>query len=205
MDSDTVQPVKRRPYLSFIALLYSLSGWALFDAWLFLMDAGHLMHIFVAIPGATLTIWSALRPPIDGSSTVEGKRNRATKSGRVGASCALLYVLAAILGTLVLNGSLAVLGAAIVSLTFAPWARLPFSRNHFAISCVIAISGLASVIAIGHRSVNVMFLPLAAWAFWLCACCVLLLSAERLRRARHEKNVTSDTVKIPPRPVHYPG
>jgi hypothetical protein len=205
MDSDTAQPVRRRPYGSFIALIHSLLGWALFDAWLFLIVAGFLMHVFVAMAGATLTIRSALCLRIERNSTVEQKKSPATISCWAGASCVLLYVLGAFLGTMVLQGSLMLLGAVLAPLTFAPWARLRFSRDHLAISCVVVISGFASVIGFGHRSIDTMFLPLAAWAFWSWACCSLLLRTNRERRLKGERNVTTETVKPQPRPTHSVG
>lgn len=205
MDSDIVQPVKRRPYWSFIALLYSLLGWALFEAWLMLMSAGLFLHVFAAIPGLTLTIRSALRPPIDGLSALEDKQRPATQFHWAKTSCALLYVFGAILAFMVLNGSLTLLGAVIASLTFAPWARLLFSRSHLAISCLVTISGFASVIAIGHRSVDMMFLPFAAWTFWGLACCALLFRAEQASRSKQESKETTDTAKAPTSPVHSAG
>jgi hypothetical protein len=205
MNSDKVRPVKRRPYWSFIALLYSLLGWVLFDAWLFLMGAGFLSHIFAAIPGAALVIRSAFRPSIDRSNAADQEKNSLTESRRAATSCALLYVLGVIFGSLVLNGSLTLLGVIAVSFTFTPWARLSFSRDRLAISCVSTMSGFASVIAIGHGSINTMFLPLAAWAFWSCACCALLLRAEQLRRTRHETNVTTKAVETEARAIHSPG
>lgn len=174
MNSDHIQPVKRRPYWSFTALLYSLLGWLFFEAWLVLLGAGLLLHIVAAIAGATLFIRSALRPEIDRINLAERKKGAATVSRQGGISCALLYLLGAFFGALVLNGSLTLLGIAAVSFIFAPWARLPFSRDNIAISCASTMIGLASIIVMWHRYIDTMFLPLAAWTFWSCACCALL-------------------------------
>lgn len=204
MSSDNVRPVKRRPYWSFIALLYSLLGWVLFDAWLFLMGAGFLLHLFVAAPGAALVIRSALRPSIDRSSVAERVRSPSMESRRAGMSCVLLFVLGAMFGTLLLSASLTLLGLVAVSFIFAPWARLSFSRDKLAISCM-STSGFASVMAIEHGSIDTMFLPLAAWVFWLCACCALLFRAEQLQRTGHEKNVAMEAVEPEPRTIHSAG
>lgn len=205
MDSAIVQPVKRRPYWSFIALVYAILGWALFEAWLIFMGAGFLLHIFAAIPGFTLTIRSALRPPIDRQSELEAKNCPVTQFHLAKTSCVLLYFFGAILGFMLLNGSITLLGAVIASFAFAPWARLPFSRNHLAISCLIAISGFASVISIGHRYVDMMFFPFAAWSFWGFACCALLFRAEQLQRSKYENNTTKDKVTTPTSPAHSSG
>jgi hypothetical protein len=205
MNSDSVRPVKRRPYWSFIALLYSILGWALFDAWLFLMGAKFLLHLFVAIPGAWLVVWSALRTSIDLNSVSERGKSPATEFQHAGMSCVLLYVLGVIFGALVLNGSLILLGLVVASCIFAPWARLSFSRERLAISCVITVGGFASVIAIEPRSVDRMFLPLAAWAFWLCACCALLLRADQLRRTTPVRGATTKADETEPRTIHSPG
>lgn len=119
MNSETIQPVKHLPYWSFIALLYSLLGWALFETWLLLMGGGTSMHIIAAIPGATLVIRSA--------------------------------------------------------------------------------------IAIGHRSIDPMFLALAAWLLWSCACCALLFRAEQVSRAKRERVVTGETINTQPQPARFPG
>lgn len=205
MDSDNFQPVKRRPYWSFIAFLYSLLGWLLFEAWLVLLDAGFLLHIFVAIPGATLIIRSALRPEIDRNNQAEREKSPATESLWSGTSCALLYVLGVFFGAMILGGSFTLLGVVALSFIFFPWARLSFTRNHFAISCAITMGGFASIIAIEHRSVETMFLPLAAWAFWSCACCALLFRAEHLQRVKRAKNVAAKSVETERPPIHSPG
>ncbi|MFC4930373.1 hypothetical protein [Massilia sp. GCM10023247] len=205
MDSDNIQNVKRRPYWSFVAFLYSLLGWLLFEAWLVLLGAGLLLHIFAAIPGATLIMRSALRPEIDRINPAERKKSPATESRWGGVSCALLYVLGAFFGVLVLGGSLTLLGIVALSFIFFPWARLSFTRNHFAVSCAITMGGFASIIAIEHRFIETMFLPLAAWAFWSCACCALLFRAEQLQRVKREKNVAAKAVETEPAPIHFPG
>lgn len=188
-----------------MAHLYSLLGWVLLEAWLIPMGTGFLVHIVVAIPGLTLTIRSALRPPIDGRSTLEDKQRPATQFHWATTSCTLLYVVGAILGFMVLIGSLTLLAAVIAAFMFAPWARLPSSHNHPVISCLIATTGFTSLIAVGHHSVDTMFLPLAAWAFWGFACCALLFRAEQLTRSKHENKPAAGTVKTPTSPVHSAG
>jgi hypothetical protein len=120
-------------------------------------------------------------------------------------SCTLLYVSGVIFGVLFLAGSLTLLGMAAISLAFAPWARLSFSRDKLAISCVSAMGGFGSAIAIGHKSIDTMFLPLAAWAFWSCACCALLLRREQRRRITHEKNGSTNAVEPEPCTIHSAG
>jgi hypothetical protein len=203
MDSNNSRPVKPRPYWSFIALLYSLLGWVLFGAWLFLMNAGFLWYIFAAIPGTTLVIRSARRPLIDRSNAIE--RNLATEKRLAKLPCVLLFVLGAMFGTSVLNGSFTLLGIIVASFTFAPWARLGFTRNHIALSCLITIGGLISVISIGHHLINFMFLPFAAWAFWGFACIALLFRAEHVQRVKQETTVATKLSEPEHQSMHASG
>lgn len=205
MNSDSVGPVKHRPYWSFIALLYSLLGWILFEAWLFLMGAGFLLHLFAAMPGIALVTRSALRPSIDLGNVSERGKSPATQSKRAGMACCLLYAVGVIFGVLVLLGSLTLLGLIAISFIFAPWARLSFCRDRLAVSCAITISGFASVISIEHEAIATMFLPLAAWSFWSCACCALLFRAEQLGRFKQEKKATTKAVETEPRAIHSPS
>lgn len=203
MDAENVPPVQRRPYWSFVALFYSLAGWMLFEAWLFLMGAGFKLHVIAAIPGAALVARSALRPSIDRSQPPERGQRSAMEPRHAGISCALLWVAGALFGVMVLNASLTLLGLVAVSFIFAPWARLSFCRARPALSCVITMTGCVSIITIGHGLIDTMFLPLAAWAFWLCACCALLFRAEQVQRIRRE--TMPKTVQKDLDAIHSPG
>ena len=205
MDSNSVRLAKPRPYWSFIAFLYSLLGWVLFDAWLFLLSAGFLWHVLVAIPAATLVFRSAMCPFIVGSSVVEQSKGPVAESRWEKLPCVLLYVVGATFGAFVLNGSFTLFGVIVALFTFAPWARLPFTRNHIAISCLTTISGFVSVLVIGHRFIDFMFLPFAAWVFWGFACGALIFRAENVQRARHETTAATKPNETETRPIHSPG
>jgi hypothetical protein len=205
MDSETVQPVKRRPYWSFIALNNSLLGWGLFEAWLFSMTAGFIWHIFAAISGATLVIRSALRPSIDHGCVFDRNKGPLMEARSAKLACPLLFIMGAIIGAVVLDGSSTLLGVIVAAFTFAPWSRLHFTRDHMAISCAATVSGLLSVTAIGYRSIDVMSLPFAAWTFWGFACCALLFRAEHVRLAKQLTTVATKTGDAEPHPIHSPG
>jgi hypothetical protein len=204
MDPDTVQPVKPRPTWSFIALLYALLSLALVNAWLLLMGAGFFTHIIGSIPGAVFVVLAAHRPPIEHRSSVE--RQPAPPSGflPLGASCALLFILGTVFAASVLNQSLTLLLLVVTGFTFVPWARLAFSRHHPAISCMITASGCGSVIAIGYRPADIIFLPAAAWTFMLCSCCALLLRAGQRMRDKQDKKACNAAVKTGPTTVPAP-
>ncbi len=205
MDSDTAQLVKHHRYWSFIAMLYSFLGWAFFHTSLFLMGAGVLFHMLVSVPGTTLVIRSARRQSIDGSSVTELNERLAIGLRQTGASCVLLYVFGMVFGAFVLNGSLTLLGLVAAFAVFAPWARLPFLRIHLFISCMSTMGGVASVLAIVHRLIDPMFLALAAWVFWMCACSALLLKAEQMQRFKRKSKATQEAVESGPLPTHSLG
>lgn len=190
MDSDTVQPMKPRPYRPFLPLFFSLAGWALLQAWVHLIGANFRAHILVAVPGLLLTLWSAF--PFPGSQYLNAEENAISlreARWRPIAGALLLLVLGAVLGSLTAKGSLFLLGVTSMALNFIPLARLPLCQYHPVVPCAAAGCGFAAAILPDYQSISVMFLPLATWAFWLCTCVGLILRAERSRRGK--RGVTS--------------
>lgn len=66
---------------------------------------------------------------------------------------------------------------------FVTSAWLPFEKHDVGLPVLITGIGLISVILPGFRHIDFMVLPLATWAFWICACCPLLLKIEQSWRA----------------------
>ena len=187
MDSDTVQHVKARSYWPFMPLFFAAAGWALLHVWLFEMQANFRGHLLTVILGGALSGWSSLCPASDRNAATSRNAEPGSASPWALASGSLvLLAMGGILGVLVANGSLFLLGVLAAPLGFMPWARMPFSRHFPAASFGIAGGGFASAVLIRFHAIDIMFLPLAAWVFWLCAFCCLVLRAEQSRRAERE-------------------
>jgi len=204
MGTDTVQLMKPRPYGPFLPLFFSIAGWALFQAWIYLIGANYRAHILAAVPGLVLTLWAAF--PFLGSRhiSVERKDSPCKESRWAAISGALLLLaIGAALGSLTAKGSLFLLGVVAMALNFLPWARLPLGQRHPAVSCTAASCGFAGAILAAYQSIEVMFLPLATWAFWLCTCVGLILRAEHSRRANREPAARSEGIEADSRPVAY--
>lgn len=184
MDSDTVQPMKPRPYRPFLPLFFSIAGWALLQAWIYLIGANYRAHILVAVLGLLLSLWSAFSFPGTQHSTVQRDSTRRESRWSAISNALLLLTLGAALGSLIAKGSLFPLSVSAMALNFVPWARLPLGQRHPALSCTAAICGFAGAILASYRSIEVMFLPFAAWAFWVCTCIGLILRAEHSQRAK---------------------
>lgn len=107
----------------------------------------------------------------------------------------LLSAMGAVLGSLVANGSVFLLAAVAMALNYVPWGRLPLSRHHPALSCAMTTGGFAAALWLRHQAIDVMFLPFAAWAFWVAACIGLMQVAEQSRRSKRSMAAQSTAVK----------
>lgn len=202
MDSDTVHLVRPRPYRPFLPLFFSIAGWALLQAWIHLIGANYRAHILVAVLGAVLTLWSAF--PFPGTQHITAQKNDSPwreSSWAAIAGALLLLIMGAVLGNLIARGSLFLLGVGAMALNFVPWARLPLGQRHPALLCAAAICGLAASVLAEYRSIEVMFLPLAAWAFWVCTCIGLILRAEHSSRTKREAAAKSAAKDADSRPA----
>lgn len=189
MSTRILQPAQKRPRLTFVPLFYSLAGWGLAHAWLILLSASLRAHVLAAVPALALVALSTLRASADirgmekGGIPSPGSRWAAARG-------ALLLLVGAAFGLLVVNGSVFLLAMAALSFTFVPSAWLPFGTHNVGLPVSITGIGFMSVMVPGFQDIDFMMLPLAAWAFWICACCPLLLRMEqswRAERARKAK------------------
>ena len=191
MDSDTVQLMRPRPYRPFLPLFFSIAGWALLQAWIYLIGANYRAHILVAVLGLVFTLWSAIPFPATTHVNAPKKLGARRESRWAGISGTLLLLaIGAVLGSLVAKGSLFLLSLIAMSLNFVPWARLPLGQRHPFLPYMAAICGFAAAILAHYRSIEVMFLPLAAWGFWGCTCLGLILRAAT--RATAAKGATME-------------
>lgn len=191
MSSRILKPAQNRPHLTFVPLFYALAGWGLAHASLVLINASWRAHLIAAVPALALVALSALRASADLCSK-ENEGGAPSPDSRWAATRGALLLLfsGAALGLLVVNGSVFLLAMAALSFTFVPSAWLPFGKRNVGLPVLITGIGFVSVIVPGFRNIDFMVLPLATWAFWIGACCPLLLRieqswrAERARKAR---------------------
>jgi hypothetical protein len=189
MSTHILQAAPNRPRLTFLPLFYSLAGWGLAHAWLILIHASLSAHILAAVPALALVALSSLRASADGMEKERGIASPGSGWAAARGALLLLFVGAGF-GLLVVNGSVFLLVMAALSFTFVPSAWLPFGTHNVGLPVLITGIGFMSVIVPGFQDIGYMVLPLATWAFWICACCPLLLRIEqswRAERARKAK------------------
>ena len=175
------------PAPSFIAFVFSLAGWALLELWFLRTGAGFLAHGTAALVGLWLSFLSIRRPSIGPSDRSQRERSatqehRKFRSADAGWTLLLLAV-GGVLGVLVLRGGTIALGAAAIGLSFVPWSRVHFCHNHFGAACMTVWIGMASIMTLGYRLITPMFLPIACWVLWACACLGLFWRIDQLSRA----------------------
>lgn len=184
---------RSRPYCSFAPLVFSMTGWALISAWLLAVEAGLRSFVVAAIPGLILTIRSTLRRPAFAPEAAETGTGpvKETRSN-VFPGAVLLFGSGAILGMVVLSAWLILFAAVAVAYLFVPLSRVPLCRRYAGWTSIVMSGGCLSVVAAGHRQVDVMFLLLASWILWTCACCALLLQMHQQRNAARDAEAKCD-------------
>ncbi|CAN7443116.1 hypothetical protein [Massilia sp. LjRoot122] len=182
-------------YRPFIPLFFSLVGWAFLHTWFFLIGANHRAHIAVAVLGLVIAAWPAWHFANGQLSTAGQAGSPGVSRGGALSTALLLSAMGAVLGSLVANGSVFLLAAVAMALNYVPWGRLPLSRHHPALSCAMTTGGFAAALWLRHQAIDVMFLPFAAWAFWVAACIGLMQVAEQSRRSKRSMAAQSTAVK----------
>lgn len=181
---------------SFIAVVFSFSGWLLLEMWFLLMHASVRAQMAGGVLGSILVYLSLRHSSKYRIGRVEDDALR--PSGRpdfrgpdIGYAL-FLFGIGNLIGTFVVNGGTFFLAALIVPLCFAPWSRIPFCRNHLFSACIVMSAGIASALYIGRHSIDLMFPAIASWIFWTCTALVLLSKAEKLwQNQRSAKRVAS--------------
>lgn len=201
MNSKILEAAPKRSHLTFVPLFYSLAGWGLAHAWLILINASARAHILAAAPALVLVGLTALRASADLRS-MRKKQGIPRPDSRWGVArgALLLLFLGAAFGLLLVNGSVVLLAMTALFFAFVPSAWLPFQTRHVGLPVLITGTGFMSVILPGFDNIGLMILPLATWAFWLSACCSLLLRIEhswRAERARKAKLVSAGAEVFP--------
>lgn len=184
MSSKILQVMPGRPRPTFVPLFYSFAGWGLAHAWLALIHASPKVHLLATVPALALVALSTRRATADLSAS-ENQTGVSSRGSRWSAArgALLLLSLGAALGFLVVNGSVFLLAMGALLLSFVPSAWLPFRTHHAGLSVFVAGIGFVSVVLPGFPKIDLLFLPLATWAFWLSACCPLLMGIEQTWRA----------------------
>lgn len=195
MSPRILQAAPKGPRPTFVPLFYALAGCGLLHAWLVLIKASSKAHILAAVPALALVALSTMRASADLRSMEKEESVPSPNSRWAAARGALLLLfVGAAFGLLVVNGSVFLLALAALSFTFAPPAWLPFGKHNVGLPVLITAIGFVSVILRGFRDIGFMVFPLAAWAFWISACCPLLLRIEqswREEQARKAKDVSA--------------
>jgi hypothetical protein len=200
MKGNSIGPKESALHPAPLALVLSLFGWTLLEAWLVWAGAGVAVHGFVAAIGIALTTLSLWRSRQLLRSTPRSS-GLPSKDGDAGAAYAILlfFAVGACLGSLVVAGQLVLLWVAQAALNVVPWWKLRFYRRHFYFSCVTMWLGASIVVAACYRTLSFIALPLDAWAVWCGALFSLLLTIERAARAgRAFKAEACDLVRHTP-------
>lgn len=173
---------------SFIALVFSLTGCALLETWLFTMHASLPGHALALMAGLSLVFLSLRHSPVH--TDFRSRRHRPFLGIDAGYAF-LLFAIGSLIGLFILSNATLAL-AVLVLLSFIPWSRLPLCRHHFFTAATLTWAGIMLVLFIGRHEIRPMFLPLASWVSWTCACFALLLRTERLWQIeRNAKRATS--------------
>jgi hypothetical protein len=187
MGRNTVKTADTVPAALFISFAFSIAGWALLELWLLQIGAGLRAHGMAALFGLWLGFLSIRRPRI-GRAGLSSASITATsghrKFGRADAGWVLVFLMAGgILGSLVLRGQTIVLVVAAIGLALVPWSRVRFCCRHLLTACTAIWTGMVSIIALGHGSIDPVFLPIACWVLWASSMVSLVLRIEQLSRA----------------------
>jgi hypothetical protein len=169
---------------SFISLVYAFAGWILLEIWLVSINAGIATHSILSVPALVLAFFSVKHlplyiSPVRGNANPDSHRPPCFK-GRDVLPLLLLLGMGVVLGMLIIVNSTLALFAIAAPLSFAPWSRISFCRLHCMLACAAIWSGLGATLAMTHSAVSDIFLPLACWVFWACACLAAFRRLEKL-------------------------
>jgi hypothetical protein len=175
----SVDPLKDAGFdHAFIAFLFCVLGWGLLEPSLLVMHAGPVLHIALPLPALCITGVSALRYRRYRKNA--GHSCRPSAQGAQGFNvkntgwALLLFSAGAALGMFILGESTILLGLVAMGMLFIPWSRVPFCAQRPATSCLITGVGSGAALAIGQDAISLMFLPVASWLLWACACVAVL-------------------------------
>ncbi|MCC2955254.1 hypothetical protein LK542_06455 [Massilia sp. IC2-477] len=166
---------------SFLALLLSLAGWTLVEAWLLAVHAGLRAHLLASAAGLGFAYFSAKRLAPIGQHPFAGRQ----RISRADLWCALwLLTIGGLLGIVAMRAASLLLLTLLCALYVLPWSRMALCRRLPLPAGVWTWAGMA-LATFGLDTRDPMFLPLAGWICWACASVTLLNRTLRLRRAGH--------------------
>jgi hypothetical protein len=173
---------------TFVAIVFSLLGWALLEAWLLVVHAGPALHIMPSVPALCIAGIPLLRyrryrknTGVSPLPSARGQRGLGADTGWT----LLCLALGGLLGMSILGGSAFVLTIPAAGMLFVPWSRSTFHVKEPLVSCLATWLGTGAVLAIGHHQIKPMFLPIATWVLWSCACVAVLSQLAQARRVEH--------------------
>lgn len=166
----------RAANFGFSALLLALFGWINLEVLVVSNSAGIRGHLLTLAFGASLstiayrryqTWWTPLAPSIHGNASRASSRSRWAACGLLaGAGFLLAYAMRMDLITSVAVGA--------GTLTFVPWARSRFCREHFFVSHALLVAGGLPVLVINAKYQHPLVLLAETWFLWALAAGLLL-------------------------------
>lgn len=174
------------PPPTFIGLVLAISGWTLIEAPLLLLHAGLRVHLIPTVIALYLISASTRRLKLPLQHQLDEQAGRAQHSSSIAkqlgwAIC--LMAIGAFTGTLVQGNSSLPLGIAIMALTFAPWSRISFCRDHTVLASILMCIGIGLPFLVSHLPISPIVLLVSGWLFWSCAACDILRRIDRLWQA----------------------
>lgn len=161
------------------------------STWLSMVHASLLAYLLMTMLWLSPALLTMLRirraKPEGGALRVHLKPN--TRISGIGWPIVLL-IAGSGLGLLVIAGSTVLLGVFAIGCSIPPWHRIGLCRQRPVLSSLVMCGGGAIVVAIYHRLIDFMFLPIAAWVLGVCALSTFLgTTRKKLPRKQPEKAV----------------
>lgn len=112
----------------------------------------------------------------------------------------LLFVVGAAIGFLVSAGSVLLLGGAAASMYLLPWTTIPVCRARFVVSSLVMLAGTVAWGLIYGKSVQSLYLMVAAWILYLPSMLMhvlVLVSLDRGYRLRESGSTGRPDLDLP--------
>jgi hypothetical protein len=170
------------PGRSILALAFTLIGLGLFEAWLFKVYSGTLLHAIAIVSSACLSTVALRRfsesRKICLATASTGSRRKAGDARKRLPGALVLFVLAWLLGKLIVMAWVLPLGAMALALLFLPWPATAFHYRNFFLPCFALLAGVTLAVAPAYGQIPFFGAPLAAWILWMCSTMSLLLQSK---------------------------
>jgi hypothetical protein len=180
MESTAARPTRVLKAHILFALVFSLLGWGMLESWLVEVHAPPTLHLLstacaLCLSGVALGRYRLYRRHAGAAYVPWHPQVR--RVGVAGAGWTpLMLAVGSVLGMFVLAGWALPLGILAAGLMFLPLPQAALRHGQFTASCAAVLAGSATVLVLGRHEIRPLFLPLAAWVLWVCACSALVLA-----------------------------